>query len=113
MSGMSHSRKIGLQFRCEKTAQDSTANIVPGHFARCCEDEDVNCPITKVSSDKGEDQVLTLMQFMFPAGYPFSSSSDVLPSTPSSGWMLQRSHDEMRSMVKQVWRWLMEFFPML
>merc|ERR1711873_241858 len=33
-------------------------------------------PITKVSSDKDDDQVLTPMHFMFPAGYPFKRSND-------------------------------------
>jgi hypothetical protein len=71
-------------------------------------------PITKVSSDKDDDQVLTPMHFMFPAGYPFTRSSDVLPSTPSSGSMLRRSHDDLRPMVELVWRrWLKEYVPML
>ena len=71
-------------------------------------------PFTKVSSDKDDDQVLTPMHFMFPAGSLFTSSSDVLPSTPSSGLMLRRSHDEMHPMVKQVWRrWMLEYVAML
>ena len=45
-------------------------------------------PITKVSSDKDDDQVLTPMHFVFPAGYPFTRSIDGLPSTLSSGLML-------------------------
>ena len=106
--------KIGLLFKSVKADCDSTANVVPAHFTRCYEDESLSHAITKVSSDKDDDQVLTPMHFMFPAGYPFTRSSDVLPSTPSSGSMLRRSHDDLRPMVELVWRrWLKEYVPML
>ena len=66
-------------------------------------------PITKVSNDKDDDEVLTPMHFLFPGGYPFARSHDVLPQIPAGGSTLRRSYDELG-----VWkRWLREYIPML
>ena len=67
-----------------------------------------------MTEHKDDDQVLTPMHFVFPAGYPFTWSSDVLPSLPMDGSTLRRSHDDLRPMVEQVWRrWMKEYVPML
>ena len=71
-------------------------------------------PITKVSSDKDDDEVLTPMHFLFPGGYPFARSHDVLPQIPDGGSSLRRSYDELRPVVEAVWRrWMKEYIPML
>jgi hypothetical protein len=71
-------------------------------------------PITKVSSDKDDDEVLTPMHFLFPGGYPFVKSHGVLPQIPDGGSSLRRSHDELRPVVEAVWRrWMREYVPML
>ena len=46
-------------------------------------------PITKVSSDKNDDEILTPMHFLFPGGYPFARSHDVLPQIPDGGSSLR------------------------
>ena len=71
-------------------------------------------PITKVSSDKNDDEVLPPMHFLFSGGYPFARSHEVLPQIPAGGSSLQRSHDKLWPVVEGVWkRWLREYVPML
>ena len=54
------------------------------------------------------------MHFLFPGGYPFARSHDVLLQIPAGGSRLRRSHDELHPVVKGVWkRWLREYVPML